>query len=204
MRRVQRSAATISTLWSKPLPDGTPFVLSTGVAGAYLYHRSLLGEFVLSSDTVIPSFTRSARISHVIQQVPRPQQDRFNAQGYTIGGMMLFPANKIDGRMTINGARGCHPRVKDRCDLTLECIRRFYCGTSSPLNDVLQRYRAFFGLFRTFGGYVDFFRLKDLVEPDYSGVQFMLPFKGFVAWPLPDSFASYGPVRRRGGRIHAV
>lgn len=178
-------------LWSKPLPDGTPFVLSTGVAGAYLHHRSPLGEFVLSSDTVIPSFTRAAQISHVIEQVPRAKRDRFNALGYTIGGMMVFPANKIGGKMTINGARGCHPRVKDRFDLTLECIRRFYCGTSSPLSDVLQRYRAFLGLFRTFGGYVDFFLLQDLVDPDYSGVQFMLPFEGFVAWPLPDSVASY-------------
>jgi hypothetical protein len=56
---------------------------------------------------------------------------------------------------------------------------------------VLQRYREFFRLFRTFRGYVDFFLLQDLVEPDYSGVQFMLPFEGFVAWPLPDSVASY-------------
>lgn len=178
-------------LWSKPLPDGTPFLLSTGVAGAYLHHRSSLGEFVLSSDAVIPSFTRAAQISRVIEQVPRAQRDRFNALGYTIGGMMVFPANKIGGKMTINGARGCHPRVRDRFDLTLECIRCFYGEIPSPLADVLQRYREFFGLFRTFRGYVDFFLLQDLVEPDYSGVQFMLPFEGFVAWPLPDSVASY-------------
>jgi hypothetical protein len=42
---------------------------------------------------------------------------------YTMGGMMLFPSNVVEGKMTINGARGCHPRLKDRFDLTVECIR---------------------------------------------------------------------------------
>ncbi|REF29704.1 hypothetical protein DFJ65_0671 [Calidifontibacter indicus] len=36
----------------------------------------------------------------------------------------MFPANRIGGKVTINGAKGFHPRIKDRSDLTLECIRR--------------------------------------------------------------------------------
>ena len=77
---------------------------------------------------------------------------------------MVFPGNQVDGKMTINGARGCHPRIRDRFDLTLECIRRHYLGEPSPLSDTLARYADFFGLFGDFAGYVDFFHLQDLVN----------------------------------------
>jgi hypothetical protein len=40
---------------------------------------------------------------------------------YTIGGVMLFPGSVIDRKMPVNGARGLHPRIKDRFDLTVEC-----------------------------------------------------------------------------------
>jgi len=36
-----------------------------------------------------------------------------------IGGMIVFPGNRIDGKMTINGARGCYRKISDRFDLTL-------------------------------------------------------------------------------------
>jgi hypothetical protein len=34
-------------LWSKPLPSGAFFDLSETTRGEYLYHRSILGEFLL-------------------------------------------------------------------------------------------------------------------------------------------------------------
>lgn len=40
-------------LWSKPLPNGTPFELRADRIGHNLYHHSDLGEFSLSSDSVI-------------------------------------------------------------------------------------------------------------------------------------------------------
>ena len=46
---------------------------------------------------------------------------------------------KIDGKMTINGARGFNAKIRDRFDLTLECIRRHYRNEDSPLTDVLGR-----------------------------------------------------------------
>ena len=56
-----------------------------------------------------------------------------------------------------------HPaRIKDRFDLTVECIRRHYCGKPSPLNDTLARYADFFGLFGGFQGYVEHFLLPGL------------------------------------------
>jgi hypothetical protein len=51
-------------LWNKPLPGGVPFVLDI-TTPRYLHHLSELGEFWLSSDTVIPSFSRWLRKSSI-------------------------------------------------------------------------------------------------------------------------------------------
>lgn len=77
----------------------------------------------------------------------------------------------VDGKQTINGRRGTHHQIKDRFDLTLECIRRHYTGEGSPLADTLDRYTGFFALFQDFAGYVNFFFLSDLVRDD-GGVRF--------------------------------
>ena len=83
-------------LWSKPLPSGAPFELDVATP-PYLHHASELGEFWLSSDAVIPSFSRWVRMAHIIDQIPEVEREAFNRMGYTIGGMMVFPANKVDG-----------------------------------------------------------------------------------------------------------
>jgi hypothetical protein len=140
------------------LPNGAPFELD-GNAPPYLHHLSELGEVWLSSDAVIPSFSRESKLAHIIDQIPEVEREAFNRIGYTIGGMMVFPANRVDRKMTINMARGCHPRIKDRFDLTVECIRRHYLDGPSPLSDTLARYQDFFGLFSDFAGYIDFFHL---------------------------------------------
>ena len=116
--------------------------------------------------------------------------------GYTIGGMMLFPGNRVGRKMTINGARGFHPRIKDRFDLTVECIRRHYCNDWSPLSDPLKRYAAFFDLFGDFRGYVEFFLLQDLVTEDCSAVKFFMPFQDFATSPLPASTEVYRAYRQ--------
>ncbi len=75
--------------------------------GPYLLHRSdERGEFSLSSDAVVASF----RYLTVVQDEPEHLKE-FMHIGYTMGGMMLWPGNQIDGKMTINGAGGCHPRI---------------------------------------------------------------------------------------------
>jgi hypothetical protein len=111
-----------------------------------------------------------------------------------MGGMMLFPSNVVEGKMTINGARGCHPRLKDRFDLTVECIRLHYLSERSPLSDALSRYSSFVDLFENFRGYVDFFLLQDIVADDYSAVKFHALFTGFDKSPIPadlDAYLSY-------------
>ena len=178
------------------MPSGVVFELDDTTPGVYLHHQSKMGEFFLSSDAVVPSFTRESRCSHIIEKMPPEELDAFNSIGYTMGGMMIWPANRIDGKMTINGARGFHPRIKDRFDLTVECIRRHYRNESSPLSDVLNRYADFFGLFVDFRGYVEFFLLQDLVTEDCSAVKFSMPFDEFIVWPFPASIEDYKAYKR--------
>jgi hypothetical protein len=183
-------------LWSKPLPSGGLFELDDTTPGEYLHHLSELGEYFLTSDAVVPSFTREVRLAHIVSQIPRADLDEFNRIGYTIGGMMLFPGNRVGRRMTINGARGFHPRIKDRFDLTVECIRRHYLDERSPLSETLARYADFFALFGDFHGYVDFFLLQDMVTDDYSAVRLFTPFHDFTTSPLPSSVDAYEAYRQ--------
>jgi transglutaminase/protease-like cytokinesis protein 3 len=80
------------------------------------------------------TFLRWPEMHPITGQLSEAENDEFFALGYTIGGMMVFPGNKIDGKWTINQARGMNKwTIADRMDLTLECIRRFYEGGASPL-----------------------------------------------------------------------
>ncbi len=178
-------------LWSKHLPSGAGFFLDDTTRGVYLHHVSDLGEFFLSSDAVIPTFTRETRLVDILQHVPPRELDEFNRITYTIGGMMLFPGNRVDRKMTINGARGFHPRIKDRFDLTVECIRRYYMKDPSPLAEALTRHEDFFRLFGDFRGYADYFLLQDILDEAYSTVSFFLPFDGLTNSPLPSSVDAY-------------
>ena len=183
-------------LWSKPLPNGVVFELVDTTPGVYLHHRSQLGEFRLTSDAVIPTFRKQARLAPVFERIPE-ELSTFGRIGYTIGGMMLFPGNRIGGQATINIARGFHPLIKDRFDLTVECIRRHYLGEDSPLSAVLDRYADFFRLFGDFRGYVEFFLLQDLVTEDFAEVRFFAPFEGFTPWPVPSTAEAYADYRIR-------
>lgn len=184
-------------LWSKPLPSGRLFDLNDTTLGVYLHHRSELGEFFLSSDSVIPTFTRWNSMKHIIELFPEEENEAFRTIGYTIGGMMVFPGNQIDGKWTINQARGVNTKIADRFDLTLECIRRHYLGQSSPLGETLSRYRDFFALFESLSGYVDFFMLQDLVTEDCSAVSFFMPFDDFNTPSKPNDRDSYEAYRHR-------
>src|SRR3954470_19946378 len=64
-------------LWSKPLPSGDPFDLDETTPGAYLHHRSARGEFFLTSDTAVPTWTRWERMTEVIATIPESERDHF-------------------------------------------------------------------------------------------------------------------------------
>ncbi|MFF2244298.1 DUF6994 family protein [Arthrobacter sp. NPDC058130] len=163
-------------LWGKELPVGGRFDMRRE-PGGYLVHRSDRGVFFLASE----AFTTRLRdkAARVIRTIPDDALPKYG--GYTAGSTIVFPGNRIDRKMTINGARGFHPRIADRPDLTLECIRRHYSGElPNPLAGALARYADFFALFRTFPEYVKFFLLEDLLELDGQHVRsFLHPIGDF-------------------------
>ena len=142
---------------------------------------------------MIPTFKWVPSIKSLISV---EELEAFNAVGYTIGGMMIFPGDQVDRKWTINQARGCTKRIGDRFDLTLECIRRHYSNVVSPLSKVLSRYSRFFDLFHNFRCYVEFFLLQDLVVDDCSAVKVSAPFDDFKGSPIPDSIEEYLAYKR--------
>ena len=172
-------------LWSKPLPNGKMLSLDE-----YLRHNSELGSFSFSSDSFMHTFSEWKRYQHVIVQIPKSETERFYSLAGTIGGITIFPSNKVEGKMTINGAKGCDSKILDRIDLTMECIRRHYEGGKSPLSETLERYRSFFDLFTDFKGYAEFFMMQDMVAADQK-IKFLCSFDGFRSSPLPDGVDEY-------------
>lgn len=168
-------------LWSKPLPNGKMFELRDDKKGAYLYHQSELGEFYLGSDAITHSYRNQIRKKWLTEQIPNEVNELFDT-GSTIGAYIVFPNSRIDGKQTINQARGINSLIDDRFDLTLECIGRFYSGKTNPLFDTLLRYRNFFDLFDNFPGYVHFFFLDDLIDKN-NRIKFYLPFNDFRTRP---------------------
>ena len=195
-------------LWSKPLPNGKMFEL-TKISNNRLYNKSELGEFYLSSDRAIATFSSWVKMKPIINQISAKELDDFIRLTDTIGGIVIWPSNKINGFQTINGARGFNSKIVDRLDLTIECIRCYYLGESSPLYETFKRYDDFFHLFGDFKGYIDFFLLQDYVSEDYMSVKIAKPFDDFRSTPMPktvDEYLSYmnataGLIQLRNQRI---
>ena len=179
-------------LWSKPLPNGEILQLSDKGPGPYLTYEGRMGKHFLSSDSIANSYGNRKRLSSLLNEIEPSLISSFRNLNSTLGAFIVFPGNRINGKATINGERGFNNLIADRFDLTLECIRRHYLGTDSPLEAVLNRYSDFFSLFDNFKSYVDFFLLNDLVSNDYSVVRYFnsIP-EVFVDSPVPDSVESY-------------
>lgn len=186
-------------LWSKSLRDGREFTLSDANWSHYLFHRSDLGEFRMTSDGIAATFTqrKNPAVRKILESFPDEEHEAFRAKAYKIAGFLIFPANTAGRKgRTINQDRGCDLRINDRIDLTLECIRRHYLGQPSPLAPTLSRYADFFALFGSFPEYVDFYLLNDLVSQDASTVRFFLPLN-FDASGLPKDADAYRAYRER-------
>lgn len=198
-------------LWSKRLPNGNVFKLEK-ISNNRLYHKSDLGEFYLSSDRAIPTFSKWKKMEHIISQIPKKKLNNFINLTETIGGIVIWPSNRIGKDQTINGARGFNSLISDRLDLTIECIRRYYLNQESPLYDIFKKYDDFFRLFEDFKGYVDFFLLQDFVNSDYTKVNIAVPFDNFKSIPVPktvDEYIGYmnyteGLIKARNRRIEKL
>jgi hypothetical protein len=174
-------------LYSKKLPNGEVFELQPGENPEYnyLYWKN----FRFGSDSIINTYTQHEKMQWLMTDVKDSVKDfahlqeKYLRENYTIGGELLFSKR----RQSINQCRGTNPNIKDRFDLTLECIRRYYENQDSPLSKVLQNDADFFQLFNNFKGYVDFFYLNDLVSEDYSNIKYYLEFDNFNRNPLPQT-----------------
>ncbi len=183
-------------LWSKQLPNGTVFNLDIETR-QLLHHRSNLGEFYLSSDCIGHTYSRIKSMSNIIDEFPSNEIESFYRLCSTIGSYIIYPCKRIDNKMTFNGARGTNAMIKDRFDLSLECIKLFYINKQSPLSNVLERYASFFDIFDNFRGYIDFFLLNDLIIDDSMSINYFLPFKNFDDSPLPSNVHEYATYKNK-------
>ena len=180
-------------LWSKSLPNGRLFEL-TKIRNNQLYHKSELGEFYLSSDWGAVTLSGRRQTKKILSEIDPASVRNFQKAVITIGARIVWPSNRINGASTINGAKGMNYFIADRLDLTVECIRQYYIGETSPLYETFKRYDDFFQLFANFRGYIDFFLLQDYVEKDYMSVKIAEPFDEFRSTPIPktvDEYLSY-------------
>ena len=174
-------------LWSKPLPNGEQLRLEKGAGYNYLTWKN----FRFGRDSILASF-RYVKYRKTLEEVSKALPDyqsfieSFLHKAYTIGGSIIFPKEN-----SINRARGLNPQIRDRWDLTLECIRRYYQEENSPLYDTLVKNKSFFDLFVDFKGYVDFFYLQDCVSNGYQSVVFWLDEGDFSKDPLPQNTDEY-------------
>lgn len=174
-------------LWSKQLPNGERMELKCVDNGALEW-----GRFRFGSDSIIASF-RYQKQRKLLEEVAESMDDyrafveNFLHRTHTIGGEMIFPKHPN----SINQARGTHPQICDRFDLTFECIRRYYRNEDNPLFSVLSSDKNFFDLFVDFKGFVDFFLLQDLVSDDYGQVRFWSVWKDFSDNPVPETIDDY-------------
>lgn len=168
------------SLWSKQLPDGRLWDLKSRKGRGYYFEwNDGIKPRYYSSDSLLNSF-RWTGMKPVLKQVKNHVEgelkldyhkwlENYVRKLYTIGGMIIFPARQG----SINVIRA-FTKVKDRVDLTFECIRRWYIGEKTPMYNCLEKDKDFFALFGNFKGYVDFFLLQDIVSDDYMHVNCLL------------------------------
>lgn len=181
-------------LYTKNLPNGEKFELQQGNSVKdYLYWK----DFEFGSDSIINMYIHHKTLKWLIDDVKKQINDfnkfyeEYLRKSYTIGGEIIFPKYP----KSINVERGRYNgKIKDRFDLTLECIRRFYRNEQSPLYNVLKENDKFFALFIDFKGYVDFFYLNDLVSEDYMSINFYLDFDNFERDAIPQSVEEWNSL----------
>lgn len=174
-------------LYSRQTPSGKKLDLVQGRSKNYDY---LVCDGVrYGSDSIINMY--AYKLPKIEKEIEKYEEIivEYIHKGYTIGGEIIFPKHDKTYGQTINQRRGWCPKIKDRFDLTLECIRLFYEDKNSKLYNVLKIDAEFFKLFVDFKGYVDFFFLNDLVSEDYKKVKLFIGTNedAFKRNPLPQN-----------------
>lgn len=169
-------------LWSKKLPNGDQMELSDSLAWDGIKY---------GSDSIIVSFRyKNFPLAEQLKTYLPDYKKYFGdyiSKSNTIPGYIIFPRHQN----SINQRRGTDLKIRDRWDLTMECIRRYYSGEESPLSNVMKNDRKFFELFVDFKGYVDYFMLQDCVSNDCRSVDIWLGDGELIEDGLPKSVEEY-------------
>ena len=199
-------------LWGRAVPGVAPFELEIVYDRGYgmRLHAGDGVEYWLGSDGIIPTWSTpgwtNRFVPDLVAEIARDENDFYRIAS-TIGGYILFPRNRAGQTgSTINQLRGTHPAIADRFDLTLECIRRYYCepAADNPLGPRLAYYGDFFGLFGDFHTYVRFFLLDDLIGEGRDAVTSLLTGEPLTTFRVPafaSSAAEYAGYRQRSIRF---
>ena len=100
-------------LWEKKLP-GKDIVFTLVKKKYGFVHSSNLGEYYLTSDSIVPTYSRQKNsITNIINQFPKEEIDDFFRIASRIGAYILFPGNRIGMAQTINGARGFRVKIAE-------------------------------------------------------------------------------------------
>lgn len=181
-------------LWSKLLSNGDKMELEEK-SRDYLTWK----DFRFGADSIVNMYFHRVSVNkhNLIDEIKQYLCDNANEDGtkfndftsfykdylkksYTIGGSIIFPKTN-----SINVARGIS--LKDRFDLTLECIRLYYIEKESPLFDKLKANKPFFDLFENFKEYVKFFYLDDLVTDNYTAIKYFNSCTDIIHAKYPSS-----------------
>ena len=173
-------------LWQKKLPNGANLDLQIKYKGGSFFLLNNKSGIRFGSDSILHTYRhfKKGYIREVIEKFNVEKLNKFYEEITSIGGYIIFPKH-IN---SLNQRRGTHALVKDRFDITLDSIRKYYQKDKSdyPLKKVIEKDGEFFSWFLTFKSYVSFFHLEDLVNPKTEEIIFFLEDK-----PLPISKEGY-------------
>jgi len=175
-------------LWSKKLPNGeVPILSETDYNGLKL--KTDTCELILSSDTMINPYTGNWKKIDLRYLKEINEINEFIKLIHKIGNFIMYPRTKN----SFNQERGKNPKIYDRFDLSLECIKRYYNQREeyNPLLETIKRYNKFFELFGKFENYCKFYFLEDLTNEDFTEINHFLPFNNFEEMPIPKNADEY-------------
>jgi len=179
-------------LWNKRLPNGEYPNLNEQYKNV-LEIDTKTCKTILSSDTMINNYTGNWNKKFDLRYLQTiKEKDEFIKITHKIGNFIMYPRTRINKKDSFNQARGRNPKIHDRFDLSLECIKRYYDhDKNNPLQETIERYKDFFQLFRNFKSYCKFFFLDDLTKNDYTEINHFLTFNDFKEKPIPRDADQY-------------
>lgn len=173
-------------LWQKKLPNGANLKFQIKHKGGSFFLLDNKSGISFGSDSILHTYRhfKKGYIREVIEKFNVKETNKFYEEITSIGGYIIFP-KRIN---SLNQRRGTDALVKDRFDITLDSIRKYYQKDKLdyPLKKVIEKDGEFFSWFMDFKSYVSFFYLDDLVNPKTDEILFFSEDK-----PLPRSKEGY-------------